>query len=795
MSITPDPRPVNAAAPIVNYDEPPVKPPPLLAVGPLGWARRNLFNSWSDTFLTLLGITIIVGVIVSFAAWVIGQANWFAILFNFRLYMLGRYELSAEWRVTALILLVAFTGGVALAAWVGLSRRYALGVLLIVVLLFGLPPLIQNVSPVPVTYLAAGTAQIKAGSDSLTPQPTLAFIARQGETVTVAIATDLGADDAALSDLAGFVDDAANQLRNLAGTHLDNSTRMDEINALLAGESLTQNQRDRLTIERDKLQVPPAITETYNLNNAPVQVRLLNTDGDVLGEAVLTTDSAEPLRVTIPADGWYILEKQTEGSKNKDTAIILRTQGIYPLLERSLNFSGTSTGGGTSSGSSRVSQYSRMTDGFIFQTERPQVNGKPIPITNTIDLPYRGIRSAGEYLSLFIAPFFDQINLPLLFVFVAFFIGYLAARQADQRFAPREAPRRISKQVASWLLIALPFVMFLLVSGLSVDSTRTLLGWVFFGAWLSYLYHAALYTGHFSGWVLVLVALPLMLDTSSLTGSLIRIVLGLAAVYAGWQARTSLTARRAALGLIASAAGIGVCLLALNVLAEPLAAWLPLTDTARWGGLLLTMMLTVVGIIGSFPIGVALALGRRSSLPVISGFSTIYIETVRGVPLITVLFMTQLLLPLVDPGLAETPNAIRAMVAVVLFSAAYLAENVRGGLQSIPPGQEEAARALGLNGLQITLNITLPQALRAVIPALVGQFISLFKDTSLVAIVGLLDLSGMGDNVVAQTEFLGLRREVYVFLIICYFSISYFIATISRRIESSGAGRAMARKI
>ncbi len=207
------------------------------------------------------------------------------------------------------------------------------------------------------------------------------------------------------------------------------------------------------------------------------------------------------------------------------------------------------------------------------------------------------------------------------------------------------------------------------------------------------------------------------------------------------------------------------------------------------------MMLTVVGIIGSFPIGVALALGRRSSLPVISGFCTIYIETVRGVPLITVLFMTQLLVPLVDPGLAEMPNAIRAMVAVVLFSAAYLAENVRGGLQSVPHGQEEAARALGLSGLQITLHITLPQALRAVIPALVGQFISLFKDTSLVAVVGLLDLSGMADNVIAQTEFLGLRREVYVFLIICYFSISYFIASISRRIESSGAGRALARKI
>ncbi|MBZ0280429.1 MAG: amino acid ABC transporter permease [Anaerolineae bacterium] len=222
---------------------------------------------------------------------------------------------------------------------------------------------------------------------------------------------------------------------------------------------------------------------------------------------------------------------------------------------------------------------------------------------------------------------------------------------------------------------------------------------------------------------------------------------------------------------------------------------LPLTDTRRWGGLLLTIMLSAVGIIASFPIGILLALGRRSSLPIISLLSTLYIEFVRGVPLITVLFMAQLLVPLVNPTLAETPNVFRAMVGIILFSAAYLAENVRGGLQSIPPGQEEAAKALGLSGIQITLQITLPQALRAVLPALVGQFISLFKDTSLVAIVGLLDFSAMGELVVAQTEFLGLRREVYVFLIVFYFAFCYAIASISRRIESSGAGKALARKI
>ncbi|MBZ0296619.1 MAG: amino acid ABC transporter permease, partial [Anaerolineae bacterium] len=218
---------------------------------------------------------------------------------------------------------------------------------------------------------------------------------------------------------------------------------------------------------------------------------------------------------------------------------------------------------------------------------------------------------------------------------------------------------------------------------------------------------------------------------------------------------------------------------------------LPPTDPPLWGGLLLTMMLTVVGIVCAFPIGVLLALGRRSHLPVVKGFSILYIELVRGVPLITVLVMSMLLVPFVAPWLGGPDTApYRAMVAVTLFSAAYLAENVRGGLQSLPPGQEEAAKALGLAGWQVTLYITLPQALRAVIPALVGQFISLFKDTSLVAIVGLIDLTGIAQAVVAQTEFIGLRREVFVFISIVYFVFSYMMSIMSRRIEASGSGAA-----
>ncbi len=213
------------------------------------------------------------------------------------------------------------------------------------------------------------------------------------------------------------------------------------------------------------------------------------------------------------------------------------------------------------------------------------------------------------------------------------------------------------------------------------------------------------------------------------------------------------------------------------------AGFFPAVPTNLWGGLLLTFLLTVVGIVFSFPLGVLLALGRQSKLPVIRWFSIFYIEFVRGVPLITILFMAQLMLPLFLPANVTVDRVLRAMVGITLFSAAYLAENVRGGLQAIPRGQYEAAYALGLNGFQTMTFIILPQALRLVIPILVGQFIALFKDTSLVAIVGLLDLLGIAKTVLAQPDFIGLQREVYAFISLIYWVFSYAMSYVSQKLE------------
>ncbi|MGL4811429.1 MAG: amino acid ABC transporter permease [Beijerinckiaceae bacterium] len=166
---------------------------------------------------------------------------------------------------------------------------------------------------------------------------------------------------------------------------------------------------------------------------------------------------------------------------------------------------------------------------------------------------------------------------------------------------------------------------------------------------------------------------------------------------------------------------------------------LPTVTTNLWGGLLVTLVIAAVGIVFSLPLGIALALGRRSKLPIIKFLSVVFIEFVRGVPLITVLFMANVMLPLFLPEGMRPDNLLRVLIGVALFAAAYMAEVVRGGLQAMPKGQYEGAMALGLNYRQMMTLIILPQALKIVIPGIVNTFIGLFKDTSLVAIVGIFD--------------------------------------------------------
>ena len=199
------------------------------------------------------------------------------------------------------------------------------------------------------------------------------------------------------------------------------------------------------------------------------------------------------------------------------------------------------------------------------------------------------------------------------------------------------------------------------------------------------------------------------------------------------------------------------------------------------GGLYLTLLLATVGIGASFPIGVLVGIGRVSRLPVVRAASVAYIELIRGVPFITVLLWFSVFVTLVSGD--ALGRVQRAMIAMTVFTSAYVAEIVRAGIQSVPRGQAEAARAVGLSSAQTMRHIVLPQAIRNMIPALVGQFISLFKDTSLAVIIGLTELVGTGRALLAITTYLHDVREVYVFLICAYFVFAYAMSYASRRLE------------
>ena len=206
-------------------------------------------------------------------------------------------------------------------------------------------------------------------------------------------------------------------------------------------------------------------------------------------------------------------------------------------------------------------------------------------------------------------------------------------------------------------------------------------------------------------------------------------------------------------------------------------------EAERWSGLPLTLILSVVGMIFAFPLAILLALGRRSQLPAVRAICVAYIELVRGVPLITVLFMASVMLPLFLPTGMTIDKLLRAQAAFTLFAAAYLAEIVRGGLQAISRGQYEAADSLGLGYWQRTRLIVLPQALALVIPPLVNNFIGAFKNTSLVLIIGLFDLLGATNAALTDANWRGYSVEAYLFIAAIYWSFCFFMSRYSQMLE------------
>ncbi len=233
--------------------------------------------------------------------------------------------------------------------------------------------------------------------------------------------------------------------------------------------------------------------------------------------------------------------------------------------------------------------------------------------------------------------------------------------------------------------------------------------------------------------------------------------------------------------------------LVYGLVAMPITSWIVLSggmlgltpvDTHDWGGLMVTLVLAMYGMLASLPIGVLLALGRRSEMPVVRTFCTVYIELWRGVPLITVLFMASVMLPLFVPEEIVFDKLIRAMIGMVMFQSAYMAEVVRGGLQAIPKGQQEACDSLGMGYWKSMLLVVLPQAVRMVIPGIVNTFIALFKDTSLVLIIGLFDLLSIVQAGLNDPVWLGTSTEGYIFAALVFWIFCFGMSRYSQSLEN-----------
>lgn len=303
---------------------------------------------------------------------------------------------------------------------------------------------------------------------------------------------------------------------------------------------------------------------------------------------------------------------------------------------------------------------------------------------------------------------------------------------------------------------------------------------VSWGVWGKLIRPFALSVGAFFG---ILALLPVDSEILSVANRAI-LFLNLLLVFGGFALRRIEAIRGSH---IAMAWIIAAALIALAILPGFRgSSLLPAIPTTLWGGLLITLLLAAGGITLSIPIAIFLALGRRSTLPVVKGFCVVFIETIRGVPLITILFMFSVMIQLFLPEESRIDRLVRALIGMTIFSAAYTAENIRGGLQAVALGQIEAAKAVGMKNWQVTALIVLPQAIRAVIPAIVGQFIALFKDTTLVLILGINELLGIGRAVInSDPEFIQLQAEVYIFIAVLYWILSSIMSYSSRQLEAA----------
>jgi len=879
----------------INYDEVPAKPAPILEVGALAWMRKNLFNTPLDAFLTILGIVLTVVTTIGLIQWSITTADWFAVTYNLKRFMVGNLPFPDIWRVSMVVLFASFAAGITLAAY---SRRLSpfFGIMLVLVFapVFLIPPFADSI-PEQTAYYVAGNQTITSGTSEQVPIEQVAFIANEGDVITFDYADFVADSDSPefqsirdieeqIGQVNGFIDRAANNLRNGAANRITTIDRYHELEALIKEDQdtiadgrelgvFTEEQRNSITGEFESLfyEYPPENQERLDeitvILDADTEKRdtlaRSLSDGErrstylarllvsTLDEDPASTNELsgfvplgsldellaflEPIKVEASAYvDQYVADIQQQ---NLDAAADDNDDTNTTLLPTETTALWSQTFSNRSGDSELQAILADLTvenfEQFLLddatrlelRNESDYLSFEP-PVSeafnlNNVSVQIRILDNNSEDIGLegMLSPDGDSIS------FTMPYGGWYVLEktvEGDETGIALLATTglypvfdRTIGDITEFIRVSDDFTVFALAddnielsdlpeSDQTRITDRSALPTLESGDDMPYM---RLLENQFRGerdfntYMKVYLGTFMWRIGDAVFQMLIVGILGFIAgrlldrFMSPRETPRSQSRRASTWFLIATPIFMIVYISGAEFLTP---TGLNPTDPRDWGGLLLTMFITIYGIILAFPLGIGLALGRRSDLPAIKYLCTMIIEVVRGTPFIVVLFAGQLLIPFITLELpilgtvsfAEIPNAYRALGSTVIFIAAYLAENVRGGLQSIPPGQEEAARAVGLSNWQVIIFITLPQALRAVIPALVGQFISLFKDTSLLTIVGLIDLTNVVNNLVAQAEFNDARREGLIFISIIYFVFSYIMSYVSRRIEESGSGSA-----
>jgi|GEM_PF-545392 len=731
----------------MSYVAPPEPPesrrPPATEVGLIGWLQKNLFSGARDTFVTLVTATVIILFLIEFLTWALVEAQWEVAFLNVQRIMAGNdYPNEEIWRLNIAAYMLIFLCMVLVGFWGRVSRNIVIALAVLSSLFFIIPIASQGVSEPTVTYFVEGSNEARQVN----------FIASEGDEIEFTLEPLTDASDFGVVNLdSGYIAND-NQLSNTSWDLFNNTsallTRLDDSLANAAETMLAADITAPLGELVNVDDLDGAATEFEALGDAVVagdlsdeELESLKAQMDILALDMRSVDALTVENVT---------RDLTTYGRNNDPAVAERALDGFATALRN-------------AGLSEAGNYDLNIAVQVWDADGNVLTESPFTAGSTEDLSFSWEVPADDWYTFTVV--FDETSGESGYAF-------LHIDNAEVFIStPKVTQARIDEYGEPPVLDCNSCGTSLNRTDLRFEGTRTVPQWFstqatpFLEGIRTFVFIAIL-TGAVG--YLMAFAMRRYLE-QNIEGEDEQISpIGVQLITFGWV--------------------IAVPIWYVLVKGFGDAGTFPTIPTAAIGGLTLTLILTAVAVIASLPLGILLALGRASDLQLVSFLCAAFIEVFRGVPLITLLFMGRYIVGFVVDGLDEVDLVIRIMIVLTVFTAAYLAEVIRGGLQVVPKGQIEAAQAVGLSGVYVTLFIVLPQALRAVIPAILGQFLSIFKDTSLVFLISLFELTGVTKQLLGDVVFSAFLREAWIFIFITYFVLSYIMASASRRLEETGSG-------